>query len=154
MPFELFTSSEGGSFLTAIFNSDIKRSYSFSCSISVCPFLVLLKATYAENSRIALSCRYSKAFIFNLLCVLIFYPFVQNNRPPTSKHIIFLLLILSSRTVFSDTFLSFFLRSPIGGVAYVTVFNSFDTWAATFRLNEQTTKTHTHEKGQLTENTI
>ena len=29
---------------------------------------------------------------------------------------------------------SFFLRSFIGGVAYVTVFNSLATWAATFRL--------------------
>ena len=29
---------------------------------------------------------------------------------------------------------SFFLRSSIGGVAYVTVFNSSATWAATFHL--------------------
>ena len=31
-------------------------------------------------------------------------------------------------------FLSFFLRSSIGGVVYVTVFKSSTTWAATFRL--------------------
>ena len=28
----------------------------------------------------------------------------------------------------------FFLRSSIGGVAYVTIFNSSATWAATFHL--------------------
>ena len=50
---------EGGSFSTAIFNSDIQLSFfSFSCFISVCPFVALLKATYAENMHIALSCRY------------------------------------------------------------------------------------------------
>ena len=39
--------------------SDIQLSvYSFSCLISVCPFVALLKVTYAENSRIVLSCRY------------------------------------------------------------------------------------------------
>ena len=31
-------------------------------------------------------------------------------------------------------FLSFFLRSSIGGVAYVTIYNSSATWAATIRL--------------------
>ena len=31
-------------------------------------------------------------------------------------------------------FFFFFLRSSIGGVAYVAVFNSSATWAATFRL--------------------
>ena len=31
----------------------------------------MLKATYSENVHIVLSCRYQKAFIFNLLCVLI-----------------------------------------------------------------------------------
>ena len=36
-------------------------------------------------------------------------------------------------------FFSFFLRSSIGGVAYVTVFNSPATWAATFRLRGCTT---------------
>ena len=48
-----------------IVNSDIQLSvYSISCFISVCPFVALLKATYAENSHIVLSCRYYKAFIF------------------------------------------------------------------------------------------
>ena len=39
----------------------------------VCPFVALLKATYAENSHIVLSSRYlkKKSFIVNLLCVLI-----------------------------------------------------------------------------------
>ena len=38
---------------TAIFNSDIQLSvYFFSCFISVCPFVALLKATYAEKSHI------------------------------------------------------------------------------------------------------
>ena len=48
---------EGGSFSTAIFNSDIhvKIVSSCSCFISVCRFVALLKATYAENSRIVLS---------------------------------------------------------------------------------------------------
>ena len=36
---------------------------------------------------------------------------------------------------------TFFLRSSVGGVAYVTVFNSSDTWAATFRLREYKCKT-------------
>ena len=37
---------EGGSFSTAMFSSDIQLSvYSFSCFISVCPFVALLKAT-------------------------------------------------------------------------------------------------------------
>ena len=43
----------------------------FSCFIIlyyVCPFVA---STYAENSHIVLSSRYYKAFIFNLLCVLI-----------------------------------------------------------------------------------
>ena len=35
------------------------------------------------------------------------------------------------------SFFIFFLRSSIGGVAYVTVFNSSVTWAATFRLRWQ-----------------
>ena len=35
----------------------------------------------------------------------------------------------------SSFFLSFFLHSSIGGVAFVTVFNSSATWAATFRLS-------------------
>ena len=40
-----------------IFNSDIQLSvYSFSCFISV--FVALLKATYADNLNIVLSCRY------------------------------------------------------------------------------------------------
>ena len=34
---------------------------------------------------------------------------------------------------FFYVFFSFFLRSFIGGVAYVTVFNSPATWAATFQ---------------------
>ena len=34
----------------------------------------------------------------------------------------------------SSLFSAFFLRSSTGGVAYVTVFNSSATWAATFRL--------------------
>ena len=52
-------SLRGRSFLTAIFNSDIQLSvYSFSCFISVCRFVALLKATYAENPHIVLSCRY------------------------------------------------------------------------------------------------
>ena len=49
---------EGESFSTAIFNSDIELN-------------VRQRATYAENSHIVLSIRYYKAFIFNLLCVLI-----------------------------------------------------------------------------------
>ena len=50
-----------GSFSTAIFNSDIQLSFfslSFSCFISVCPFVALLKATYVENSHIVLSTPY------------------------------------------------------------------------------------------------
>ena len=50
---------EGGKFSTAVGNSDIQLSvYSFSCFISVCPFVAFLKATYAEHSHIVLSCRY------------------------------------------------------------------------------------------------
>ena len=44
---------EGGSFSSAIFNSDIQLSvYSLSCLISVCPPVALLTATYAENWHI------------------------------------------------------------------------------------------------------
>ena len=47
---------EGGSCSTVIFNSNIQLSYfSFSCFISVCPFVTLVKAMYAENSHIVLS---------------------------------------------------------------------------------------------------
>ena len=67
---------EGRHFSTAIFNSDIQLSlflmFVFYIYI-VCPFVALLKATCAENSHIALSSWYQKAFIFNLLCVLIFF---------------------------------------------------------------------------------
>ena len=50
---------EGGILSTAIFNSDIQPSDdSLSCFLSVCPFVALLKATYAENSHIVLSCRH------------------------------------------------------------------------------------------------
>ena len=46
-------SLRGRKLSTAIFNSDIQLSvYSFSCFISVCPFVALLKATYAKNLRI------------------------------------------------------------------------------------------------------
>ena len=66
-----FDLCEGGGFPTAIFNSDIQQSVdSFSCFISFCPFVALYAATYAENSHIVLSCRYYKALVFNLLCVL------------------------------------------------------------------------------------
>ena len=34
----------------------------------------------------------------------------------------------------TDSLVSLYVRSSIGGVAYVTVFNSSATWAATFRL--------------------
>ena len=47
------------SFSTAIFNSEIQQSvYSFSCFISLGPFVALLKATYIENQHIVLSCQY------------------------------------------------------------------------------------------------
>ena len=53
---------EGRSLSTTVFNSDIQLSFFFSFSwfISVCPFVALLKATYAENSHIVLSSRYYK----------------------------------------------------------------------------------------------
>ena len=62
---------EEGIFSTAIFNSDIELSvYSFSCFVSVCPFVASLKATDDKNSHIVLSCwHYLTAFIFNLSCV-------------------------------------------------------------------------------------
>ena len=44
------------------------------------------------------------------------------------------LLQASNVDFISDSFSFFFLRSSIGGVAYVTVSNSSATWAATFRL--------------------
>ena len=48
---------EGGNLSTAIFNSDFQLNVnSISCFISVCPFVAFLKATYAENSHIVLSC--------------------------------------------------------------------------------------------------
>ena len=48
---------EGGSFSTVIFKSDMQLSvYSFSCLFV--RVSLLLKATYAENSHIVLSCRY------------------------------------------------------------------------------------------------
>ena len=50
---------EGGSFSPAIFNSDIQLSvFLISCFIYVCPFVAVLKATYAENLHIVLSSRY------------------------------------------------------------------------------------------------
>ena len=50
---------EGGTFSTAIFYSDIHLSvYFFSCFISACPFVDLLKETYVGNSHIVLSSRY------------------------------------------------------------------------------------------------
>ena len=65
---------EGGSFSTAIFNSDIQLSvYSISCftyiCLSVCPFC---KGDVCRKFALfCLSCRYfKKAFVFNLLCVL------------------------------------------------------------------------------------
>ena len=63
---------KGGIFSTAFFNSDIQLSLYFCpCFIPVCPFVALVKATYAENSHIAVSCRFQNAFIFNVLCVFI-----------------------------------------------------------------------------------
>ena len=64
---------EGGIFSRTIFKSDIELSvYHISCFISVCPVVALSKAKFAENSHCAaLSSPYKKAFIFNLLCVLI-----------------------------------------------------------------------------------
>ena len=50
-------SSRGRKLFHSIFNSEIQLSvYSFSCFRSVCPSVTLLKATYAENSLIVLSC--------------------------------------------------------------------------------------------------
>ena len=47
---------DGGSFSTAIFNSDIQLSfYPFRV---LYPFVALLKATYAKNVHIVLSSRY------------------------------------------------------------------------------------------------
>ena len=58
-PFSNLDHCKGGIFSTAIFNSDIKLSvYSFSCFISVYPFVALLKAMYAENAYIVLCCRH------------------------------------------------------------------------------------------------
>ena len=45
----------GGSFSTAIFNSDIQLSiYTCSCFISVCPFVALLKETFTDISHVVL----------------------------------------------------------------------------------------------------
>ena len=50
---------EGGSFSHTILKSDIELSvYHISCFISVCPFVALSKATFAENSHIVLSSPY------------------------------------------------------------------------------------------------
>ena len=61
-PFSNLDHCKGGIFSTAIFNSDIKvyklSVYSFSCFISVYPFVALLKAMYAKNSHIVLCCRH------------------------------------------------------------------------------------------------
>ena len=69
---------EGGSFSTAIlkkdaiFNSDIQQQWHsansrFRCY--VCPFVALLKTTYAEKSHIV---DIKKTFICNLLCIDLF----------------------------------------------------------------------------------
>ena len=51
--------AEGGSFSPTIFNSDIELSvFPISCFMSVCPFVDLSKATFAENSHIVLFSRY------------------------------------------------------------------------------------------------
>ena len=63
---------EGGSFSTAIFNSGVQISvHSSSSFISVCPFVALLEATYVCLVDI------KKAFMFNLLCVLIWHNYVM-----------------------------------------------------------------------------
>ena len=48
-----------------------------TCFISVCPSVALFKATYAEHSRIVLSCWHKKAFIFNLFCVYVLICFLN-----------------------------------------------------------------------------
>ena len=61
---------EGGSVSTATFNTDIQLSvYSFSCVMSVCPFVALINATYtyAENSHVILSILKGVPF-YNLQC--------------------------------------------------------------------------------------
>ena len=64
------TNLRGRKFFNSIFNSDILLSvYSFSCFLSVCPFVSLLKARYAEHSHIVLSCRYKKNRSFLTSCV-------------------------------------------------------------------------------------
>ena len=50
---------ECGSFSPTIFNIDIELSvYHISCFISVCPFVALSKATFAEDSHIVLTSPY------------------------------------------------------------------------------------------------
>ena len=66
---------------TVIFNSGIQHSmYSFLCFISVCPFVVLLKATYAEIFTLFLSCRPPKrgrGFMMSSPCLeSLSYPFL------------------------------------------------------------------------------
>ena len=63
---------EAESISTRSIDSGIKLSVpTLSCFISDCPSVAWLKATYAEPSHVVLSCPHQKAFIFNLLCVLI-----------------------------------------------------------------------------------
>ena len=58
-----------------LFNCDLQKWHSVFTPVRVlyrvCPFVALLKATFSENSHFVLSCRYIKAVIVNLLCLLI-----------------------------------------------------------------------------------
>ena len=91
---------EGESFPTAIFNSDTQLSvYSCACFIFLCPFVALLKATYAENSHIVLCCQHQKAFMVNLLCVLICFLERQQSSPLSIfRCILFISLSLSNQS--------------------------------------------------------
>ena len=69
--FSKFDLSEGGSFSILLFNSDIQLTvFSCSCFMSVCPFVALLKAKFAEHLHTVLSCPQYKGFLFSLECVL------------------------------------------------------------------------------------
>ena len=62
------TNPDGSTRRSLTWNNHIGVSY-FSCFIFVCPPVIVLKATYAENSYIVLSCTHYKKRSFLTACV-------------------------------------------------------------------------------------
>ena len=77
---------EGGSCSPTICNSDMQLSVSpTSCFISVCPFVALLKATYAKNVGVA-----DGWYVLTINCLSTFYTPLSlfTDNPPHHSHVL------------------------------------------------------------------